>query len=100
MPEVPTWKEHFPISWVDDHFVTRREFTKSLIWVSLATFLANAVLAVLDRLKHDWGGEALPQVQVAMVGDLPVGGSKVFYYPGVDDPCLLVRLDVDRYVAF
>ena len=41
MPEVPTWKDHFPISWVDDHFVTRREFTKSLVWVSLATFLAN-----------------------------------------------------------
>ena len=38
MSEVRTWKDHFPISWVDDHFVTRREFTKSLIWVSLATF--------------------------------------------------------------
>jgi Rieske Fe-S protein len=100
MPEVPTWKEHFPISWVDDHFVTRREFTKSLVWVSLATFLANAVLAVLGWLKHDWGGETLPQVHVATLDDLPVGGARVFYYPGAHDPCLLVRLDTDRYVAF
>ena len=100
MPEVPTWKDHFPIAWVDDHFVTRREFTKSLVWVSLATFVANAVLAVLGRMKRDGGSETLPQVRVATVDDLPVGGSRVFYYPGTDDPCLLVRLDADRYVAF
>lgn len=100
MPEVPTWKDHFPIAWVDDHFVTRREFTKSLVWVSLATFLANAVLAVLGRLQRDGSGETLPQVQVAMVDEIPVGGARVFYYPGADDPCLLVRLDADRYVAF
>ena len=100
MPEVPTWREHFPIAWVDDHFVTRREFTKSLVWVSLATFLANAAMAVLGWRKHDWSGETLPQVQIAMVDDLPVGGSRVFYYPSADDPCLLVRLAMDRYVAF
>jgi len=97
---VPTWREHFPIAWVDDHFVTRREFTKSLVWVSLATFLANAALAVLGWRKHGWGGETLSPIRVAMVDDLPVGGSKVFYYPGADDPCLLVRLATDRYVAF
>ena len=100
MPEVPTWKDHFPISWVDDHFVTRREFTKSLVWVSLATFLANAVLVVLGRLKRGWGSETLPQVQVATLDELPVRGARVFYYPGVDHPCLLVRLDTDRYAAF
>ena len=99
-PEVPTWKDHFPDSWVDDHFVTRREFTKSLVWVSLATFLANVVLAMLSRLKRLWGAEALPQVQIATVHDLPVGGARVFHYPASGDPCLLVRLDVDRYVAF
>jgi len=100
MPEVPTWKDNFPISWVDDHFVTRREFTKSLVWVSLATFLANAVLAVLGRLKRNWGAESLPQVQVATVDALPVGDATVFHYPGAADPCLLVRLEAERYVAF
>jgi len=100
MPEVPAWKDHFPIAWVDDHFVTRREFTKSLVWVSLATFLANAVLVVLSRLKRDWGGEALPQRPIARVDELPIGGAQVFYYPNPDDPCLLVRLDAERYVAY
>lgn len=100
MPEVPTWKDNFPISWVDDHFVTRREFTKSLVWVSLATFLANAALAVLGRIKRYWGAESLPQVQVATVDALPVGASRVFHYPGAHDPCLLVHLEADQYVAF
>ena len=93
MPEVPTWKDHFPISWVDDHFVTRREFTKSLVWVSLATFLANVVLALLGRFRHLWDGEALPQVPIARLNDLPVGEARVFHYPASGDPCLLVHLD-------
>jgi len=100
MSEVPAWKDHFPISWVDDHFVTRREFTKSLIWVSLATFLANVILALLGQLRRSWNAEVLPQVPIAMVNDLPVGSARVFHYPASGDPCLLVRLDSDRYVAY
>jgi Rieske Fe-S protein len=29
-----------------------------------------------------------------------VGGSRVFEFPGPGEPCLLVRLDADRFVAF
>jgi Rieske Fe-S protein len=100
MPEVPTWKDHFPISWVDDHFVTRREFTKSLVWVSVATFIANGIVALLSQLRQRQRVQPLPQAAVASRAELPVGGSKVFHYPGADDPCLLVRLDTERYVAF
>ncbi|HEY7493072.1 MAG TPA: Rieske 2Fe-2S domain-containing protein [Candidatus Tectomicrobia bacterium] len=100
MNRVPVWKDHFPISWVDDHFVTRREFTRSLVWVSLATWVANGVLAVLDGLKQRWSTGILPQVRIAVADDLPVGDSKVFHYPGLDHPCLLVHLDADRYEAF
>ena len=38
---VPAWKDDFPVAWVDDHYVTRREFTKSLVLVSCAAFGAN-----------------------------------------------------------
>ena len=48
MAETPAWKDDFPISWVDDHYVTRREFTKSLVLVSCAAFCANGAL-VADR---------------------------------------------------
>lgn len=100
MRKVPLWKDHFPISWVDDHFVTRREFTKSLVWVSVATFLANVVLVMLGHIKPRWRSKPLPQMAIATKDELPIGEAKVFHYPGADDPCLLVRLDAERYVAF
>jgi Rieske Fe-S protein len=37
---------------------------------------------------------------VARDGEVPVGGAKVFRYPGPDDPCLLVRTSEDDYVAY
>lgn len=100
MAGMPTWKEHFPIAWVDDHFVTRREFTRSLVWVSAATFLANLALALLGQIKKHRGTTAPPQVRIAAAADLAVGHSKVFAYPAADDPCLLIRLDAEHYVAF
>jgi nitrite reductase/ring-hydroxylating ferredoxin subunit len=100
MSDVRAWKDHFPISWVDDHFITRREFTKSLIWVSLATFLANAALALLGQVRRLRDAEVLPQVPIAMANNLPVGSARVFHYPTAGDPCLLIHLDDERYVAY
>jgi Rieske Fe-S protein len=97
MAERPAWKDDFPISWVDDHYVTRREFTKSLVLVSCAAFCANGALVVMGALDKE---EKTEPKKIGAVGDLPVGGSKVFEYPAPGEPCLLVRLDADRFVAF
>ena len=51
MAEIPVWKDDFPISWVDDHYVTRREFTKSLVLVSCAAFCANGALVAMGALE-------------------------------------------------
>lgn len=98
MPDSPAWKEDFPIPWTEDHFVTRREFTKSLVLVSCATFAANAGVAILSMRKETAG--SFPELKVATLGDFPVGRSLVFHYPGPKDACLLVRIDSDRYVAY
>jgi Rieske Fe-S protein len=37
---------------------------------------------------------------VARAGEVPVGGVKLFNYPGADDPCILVRAAEERYVAY
>ena len=97
MSSGPAWKEDFPISWVDDDFVTRREFTKSLVWVSCASFVAN--LALVGRAAVTPGPE-LPSLLVAGREDLVVGSAKVFFYPDESSPCLLVRLGADQFVAF
>ena len=96
MPEVPTWKDHFPISWVDDHFVTRREFTKSLVWVSLATFLANVVLALLGRFRHLWDAEALPQVPTIAESGVPDYQINAFHgilAPAGTPPAIVAQLN-------
>jgi len=99
MPDSPAWKNDFPIAWTDDHFVTRREFTKSLVLVSCATFAANAAVSTLGVLQEP-GQEAFPEIQIADAGSLAIGGSRVFYFPGPRDACLLVRVDSERFVAY
>jgi Rieske Fe-S protein len=100
MDEKPAWKDDFPISWVDDHYVTRREFTKSLVLVSCAAFCANGALVALSAREGRRESETPEPRKIGSVQDLPVGGSRVFEFPGPGEPCLLVRLDADRFVAF
>ena len=96
----PAWKDDFPIDWVDDHFVTRREFTKSLVLVSFATFAATGSLVGMGLLERRRDGKGLPAKRIAAIGEIPVGGSKVFHYPEEDDPCLLIRLSAGEYAAY
>jgi len=100
MAERPAWKDDFPISWVDDSYVTRREFTKSLVLVSCSAFCANGALVAMDAVAKRKAPENAPPLKIGMKGDLPVGASRVFEYPAAGEPCLLVRLAADRFVAF
>jgi Rieske Fe-S protein len=95
--KTPAWKDDFPVSWVDEEFVTRREFTKSLVWVSCASFVANAALAGHAVLapRGPW-----PEKRIGRVGDLAVGEARVFDYPHDGEPCVLVRLEPARFVAY
>ncbi len=100
MAERPAWKDDFPISWVDDSYVTRREFTKSLVLVSCSAFCANGALVAMDQYAKGKTPEVTAPMKIGKVADLPVGTSRVFLYPSAGEPCLLVRLAADRYVAF
>jgi Rieske Fe-S protein len=100
MAERPAWKDDFPISWVDDSYVTRREFTKSLVLVSCSAFCANGALVAMDAYAKGKAPESAAPLKIGKVADLPVGASRVFEYPSAGEPCLLVRLAADRYVAF
>lgn len=97
MSHGPAWKDDFPISWVDDDFVTRREFTKSLVWVSCASFAASVGLAAKAAVQ---GTEPPPVLHIADRDDLAVGAARVFHYPDDTTPCVLIRLAPDRFVAF
>ena len=100
MADLPAWKDDFPISWVDDHYVTRREFTKSLVLLSCAAFCANGALVAMEVIEKREKAAALPPVKIGGVHDLKVGASRIFDYPFAGEPCLLVRLDEDRFAAY
>ena len=94
----PTWRQAFPIDWPRDEYRSRRDFTKLLGLTSLAFVVGQAWIVLLSWLR---GTRTAPSgVQLASVAELPVGGAKLFHYPTELDPCLLVRVSENEFVAF
>jgi nitrite reductase/ring-hydroxylating ferredoxin subunit len=97
---VPTrWKQDFPVPSAEDSYVTRREFTKFLGLTSLAFLIGTCAAAGRKFLKRILSRPE-PPVTVAGIHELPVGGYKLFRFPTKDDPCILLRLSEEQFVAF
>lgn len=97
LAEQPKWRRDFPIDVPEDHYVARREFTKFLALTSFAFVVGQAWILAKSLLGRR---RALRARRVARLGDLPVGGSLQFDYPGPGLPKLLVRLGRRELVAF
>jgi Rieske Fe-S protein len=93
----PLWRDEFSVFTADERYVNRRQFAKFLTLTSLGMFAGNAWILVRSWLHRP---AAYPERAVAAVGETPVGGVKTFSYPTADDPCILVRLGQDAYVAY
>jgi len=89
----------FPISTEEDGFVTRREFTKFLGLTSLAFFAGTLIATGRKLWKRVMAGKA-EEVHVAALDEIGVSEYKLFRYPTENDPCILLRLDVEKFVAF
>ena len=74
--------------------VSRRSFNKFLTLGSLA-----AATGAVEALSNGCS-KTYPAIVVAHVGDIPVGGSKIFSYPADTNPCLLLRPAENTYVAY
>jgi Rieske Fe-S protein len=95
---VPLWRDEFPIRTADERYVTRRQFSRFLVLTSLGMFVGN--LWILLRTWRRREPASTPRVVVARMGEIPVGGVKLFRYPGSDEACLLLRTGEDAYVAY
>jgi Rieske Fe-S protein len=93
----PLWREEISIHSADERYVNRRQFAKFLVLTSLGMFVGNVWILAKSWLTRR---PALPLREVARIGEIPVGGVKLFHYPGPDDPCILVRRAADEYVAY
>ena len=92
------WKEEFSIDAAEERYLTRRQFGKFLTLTSLAMLAGN--LWILFRSLWREKAPAPVAQRVLQGGEVPVGGVRLFRYPGPDDPCLLVRTASDSYVAY
>jgi arsenite oxidase small subunit len=93
----PLWKEEFSVRTSDERYVTRRQFTKFLTLASLGMFVGNLWIFLKSRFAR---ARQYSGVEIAQVGEIPVGGVKLFTYPTPDDHCIMVRTSEDDYVAY
>jgi nitrite reductase/ring-hydroxylating ferredoxin subunit len=91
------WKDGFSVFTSDERYVTRRQFTKFLTLASLGMFVGNLWILAKSRLTQT---PAFPTVEVAEIGEIPVGGVKLCTYPTLQDHCILIRAGEEEYVAY
>jgi Rieske Fe-S protein len=94
----PKWRQDFPIDWPQDHYVSRRDFTKFMVLTSLA-FTAGQFWIVVQNYLRKRQGE-LPLQKIATVDEIPIGGTVTFAYPEAHDSCLLLRTGENTFTAF
>lgn len=97
MSRDPLWREEISIFSADERYVNRRQFAKFLVLTSLGMFAGNVWILVKSWLTRK---PSYPLRQVALAGEIPVGGVKLFSYPGPEDPCILIRRGEDEYAAY
>jgi Rieske Fe-S protein len=94
----PLWREELSVFAADERYVGRRQFAKFLVLTSLGMFAGNLWLLAKSLFRAPPASH--PVLPVTRLADLPVGGVKLFAYPGPQDHCLLVRYAEDRWAAY
>jgi Rieske Fe-S protein len=94
----PAWRQDFPIDWPQDLYVERRDFMKFMVLTSAAFAVGQLWIAAQNWYRRRSGQP--PRQRIASVDDIPVGGAIGFTYPNEQEPCLLVRLSANEFVAF
>jgi Rieske Fe-S protein len=97
LSEQPRWRRDFPTDMPAADVLSRREFTKFLVLTSGAFVAGQCWIGAMSLLQ---GSGPTPEKRIAADADVPVRGVVEFHYPGDGDPCLLIRLDDGRLVAY
>ena len=93
----PLWQDEFSVFAADERYVNRRQFAKFLTLTSLGMFVGSLWIYAKTLFQK---APTFPELAVARVDELPVGGVKLFRYPTDADPCILVRTGESEWNAF
>jgi Rieske Fe-S protein len=94
----PAWRQDFPIDWPQDLYVERRDFMKFMVLTSAAFAVGQLSIAFQNWYRRQAGRP--PMLRIASIDDLAVGAALGFTYPDEHEPCLLLRLSANEFVAF
>lgn len=94
----PAWRQDFPIDWPQDLYVERRDFMKFMVLTSAAFTVGHLWIGVQNWYRRRSGQP--PVQRITSVDDMAIGTAIGFTYPDANEPCLLVRLTVNEFVAF
>jgi len=94
----PAWRQDFPIDWPQDLYVERRDFMKFMVLTSAAFTLGQLWIGAQNWYRRRSGQPAMQRI--ASVDDIAVGAAIGFAYPEEHEPCLLVRVTTNEFVAF
>jgi len=93
----PLWREEFSVLGDVERYVSRRQFGKFLVLTSLGMFVGNLWILVKSWFRQK---PVFPSLEIARTEEIPIGGVKLFSYPGPQDSCILFRPDAETFVAF
>jgi nitrite reductase/ring-hydroxylating ferredoxin subunit len=94
----PLWSEEFSVHGAEDKYVLRRQFTKFLVLTSFGMFAGNVWIWAKSLLGRSQ--PVPPQMQIASVPEIPVGGVKLFAYPTPRDTAIMIRKSDGTFVAY
>ncbi len=94
----PAWRREYPVDTDASEYVSRREFTRLLLLTSFAFVIGQAYILVSSWLRRLAPPPA--PAAIAAVADVPVNATRLFYYPTPKNPCVLVRLSENDFVAY
>jgi len=95
--ETERWREDFPFKTEIEEYVTRRDFLRLLVIVSVGLAFGNTIIGLLSLGPKSSG---LPKLDLGSVDGIAPGSSRVFSYPTSDVPAILIRRANGEYIAF
>ena len=98
LSQKPLWSEEFSVHASEDKYVLRRQFTKFLVLTSFGMFAGNVWIWAKSLARR--AAPTYSPMHIANASELPVGGVKLFAYPGPDDHAILVRAAENKFVAY
>jgi hypothetical protein len=84
-PPRPVWARDFPYEAAAEEDITRRDFARFLVAGAGVIAAGNVGLALWTQLRTINTGEAR---RIVALGDVAVGDTYLFRYPGDDDPAI------------